>query len=302
MALPLPQLTVQQLEYLVAVDNHASWADAASSLSVTPSALSQGLAELQRRLGVTLFDREGRHMVARPTADVVLAHAHRVLADTQDLARWAEQTRKGEAGQITVGMIDAAAVYYFSAALAQFRKSHGAVDLRLRVAPSAPLVAELRSGQLDVIVCVERKDDSLDGLETIPLLREPLFAYAPPGTPRTAVERWGPWVGFPANSHSRHGIDRALTKLGVSYEVVAESTQPEVLREMVRLGLGWAVLPEAEAELHSEPLVRVRKAPITARTLLLARRQNRIAEVAAESLTELLQASAAQHRQQSHSR
>jgi len=258
MALPLPQLTVQQLEYLAAVDTHSSWSDAAASLSVTPSALSQGLAELQRRLGVVLFDREGRQMVARPTADVVLAHARRVIADTQDLARWAEQTRKGEAGRITVGMIDAAAIHYF-------------------------------------IVCVERLGDPLDDLETSPLLSEPLFAYAPPGTPRTAVDQWGPWVGFPSNSHSRYVIDRALTKLGVSYEVVAESAQPEVLREMVKLGLGWAVLPEAEAELRSDPLVRARKAPITARTLLLARRPNRITVQAAETLAENLQNSVNSH-------
>ncbi len=297
MALPLPQLTVQQLEYLVAVDRHPSWSDAAKSLSVTPSALSQGLAELQRRLGVVLFDREGRTMVARPTADVVLAHAHRVLAETRDLARWAEQSRQGKSGRITVGMIDAAAVHYFSTSLAKFRESHNEVDLHLRVAPSAPLVAEMRSGQLDIIVCVERADDPLSDLETTALLSEPLFAYAPPGTQKTKPESWGPWVGFPANSHSRHGIDRALRKLGVSYSVVAESTQPEVLREMVKLGLGWAVLPATEAERDSSPLTRARKKPITARRLLLARRPNRIREPAAETLAQQLQTAAAQYPQ-----
>ncbi len=57
---PLPQLTIQQLDYLVAVADHATWAEAAASLGVTPSALSQGLAELERRLGIGLFERVGR--------------------------------------------------------------------------------------------------------------------------------------------------------------------------------------------------------------------------------------------------
>lgn len=49
---PLLNLTVQQLAYLVAVADHETFSEAASSLGVTTSALSQGLAELERRLGL----------------------------------------------------------------------------------------------------------------------------------------------------------------------------------------------------------------------------------------------------------
>ena len=58
--LPLPDLSIRQLEYLVAVDEAPTWARAAEAVGVSPSALSQGLAELERRLGVALFDRESR--------------------------------------------------------------------------------------------------------------------------------------------------------------------------------------------------------------------------------------------------
>ena len=44
----LPDLSIRQLEYLVAVDESTSWAEAAEAVGVTPSALSQGLAELER--------------------------------------------------------------------------------------------------------------------------------------------------------------------------------------------------------------------------------------------------------------
>jgi len=57
---PLLNLTVQQLAYLVAVADHETFSEAASSLGVTTSALSQGLAELERRLGLSLFERQGR--------------------------------------------------------------------------------------------------------------------------------------------------------------------------------------------------------------------------------------------------
>ena len=62
---PLPDLSIRQLEYLVAVAEEPTWAVAAERVGVSASALSQGLAELERRLGVALFDRDGRRRLVR---------------------------------------------------------------------------------------------------------------------------------------------------------------------------------------------------------------------------------------------
>ena len=80
----LPNLTVQQLKYLVAAADAPTRAAAASGLGVTPSALTQGLAELERRVGLPLFERWGRHTELRPQAAAVLAHARRVVAAMGD--------------------------------------------------------------------------------------------------------------------------------------------------------------------------------------------------------------------------
>ena len=78
----LPDLSIRQLEYLIAVSTEASWAEAAAVVGVSPSALSQGLSELERRIGVPLFDREGRRRILRASAAPVLAHARQVVALT----------------------------------------------------------------------------------------------------------------------------------------------------------------------------------------------------------------------------
>jgi DNA-binding transcriptional LysR family regulator len=70
--------------------------------------------------------------------------------------------------------------------------------------------------------------------------------------------------------------------------VVAESNQPDVLREMVRLGMGWAVLPEAQAEAGVESLERVRRLPIGVRRLVVARRSGAPADAAVEALATVL--------------
>ncbi len=270
----LPNLSIQQLEYLVAVSRSRTWSDAAAELGVSPSALSQGLAELERRVGVPVFERQGRRRIISPTAHEVLAHAEAVVSRTRDLARWAAGVRSGALGQVRVGMTDVAALHHCADVLRRFRRDHPAVDLRLTVAPSGPLLDDLTRAALDLVVCVA-PPRAVEGVATTDLLTEPLRAYAPPGADLAAPPAtWGPWVTFPEGSHTRHIVASGLASLGAPFDVVAQSHQPEVLREMVGLGLGWTVLPVAQAEAGGQPLVPARTRPVAERRLVVARRHD----------------------------
>ena len=261
-AVSLPNLTVQQLEYLVSAADHPTRTAAAAAVGVTPSALTQGLAELERRVGLPLFERSGRQTRLRPQAAEVLAHARRVVAETRDLARWSMAQRSGTSGLVRLGTIDAVAVQHRAEAIRSFHRNQPDVDLRLTVAPSGILIDGLVSGDLDLIVCVE-----------------------PVTTP---PHRWGPWVTFPAGSHTRAVISTGLAAVGAPFEVVAESNQPEVLREMVRLGLGWTVLPPVGNTVGTGAMVPARSEPVAQRRLVVGRRAGAPADPAADALAAVL--------------
>lgn len=269
---PLPNLTVAQLEYLVAVSKAETWADAAEAVGVTPSALSQGLAELERRLGVAVFERQGRRRVITSDALTVLHHAEAMLAHTHDLARWAEGHRMGTLGQIHLGMIDAAAIHYFPNTLRRFRLERPGIELHLTVAPSAELLRTLEQGDIDLVVCIAPTKLPAN-IEAQNLLAEPLQVYAPAHSDTAAApSSWGPWVTFPVGSHSRSLIAKKVRAMDNNFEVIAESHQPEVLRGMVKMGIGWTVLPVSQAESGPDPLVPVNATPFTNRRLVVARR------------------------------
>ncbi len=285
---PLPDLSIRQLEYLVAVAEEPTWAAAADRVGVSASALSQGLSELERRVGVALFERHGRRRVVRPVASVVVDHARQVLGLTHDLAAWADRTRGGRNGAVRLGMIDAAAVVHFPDVLRRYRSDHPEVDLRLRVAPSGELLDLLVAGELDLVVCVEAPTPR-DGIETTALMVEDLAVYAPPDTgQRRSPTGWGPWVLFPTGSHTRALVVDELQRLGAPIDVVAESHQPEVLREMVQLGVGWTALPTSQAEYGDRPLERRRT--LATRRLVLATRVGSIRDPAADHLAAALAA------------
>jgi DNA-binding transcriptional LysR family regulator len=241
---------------------------------------------------VPLFDRQGRRRVLHPLATEVLAYARRVVADTRDLARWAQDVNAGRAGGLWVGMIDLAAVALFGSTLQQFGRRRPDLDLHLAVAPSAALCDQLLAGQLALAVVVEPPRNTGE-LELTPLLRDELAVYAPRGQGSDRPEDWGPWVTFPSSSHTRQLVARHLAERGARFEVVAESHQPEVLREMVSLGMGWTVLPVLQAEAVPNPLERVRPEPLMSRQLVIARRPGAFANPAADALAAELVAAAA---------
>ena len=134
----------------MAVADEPTWAVAARRVGVSPSALSQGLAELKSRLGLSLFGCEpvGRRRVLRSSAAPVLDHARRVLALTGDLVTWSDAVRGGRSGRVRVGMIDVAAVVHFPAVIAAFAAERPDVQLTLTVAPSAELLDGVHDGSL----------------------------------------------------------------------------------------------------------------------------------------------------------
>ena len=283
----LPDLSIRQLEYLVAVADHPSWAVAASAVGVSPSALSQGLAELERRIGVPLFDRQGRRRVLRPTVGEVLAHARQVVALTGDLVEWADRTRAGGVGRLRVGMIDAAAVGHYSDAFRVFHRDHAELDLMLTVGPSGQILDDLGAGRIDVAICVQPVRPRR-GVVTRPLRSEDVAVYSPDGARPRSPACWGPWVLFPEGSHTRAVIVDALRELGAPIEIVAESHQPDVLRAMVGLGLGWTVLPVVQAEMGTDALTNGRV--IATRDLVAATRDGAATDPAVQLLLDALEA------------
>ncbi len=283
----LPHLTVQQLEYLVAVADEPTWAVAATSLGVSPSALSQGVAEFERRLGFEVFERVGRRRAVAPAAAPVVEYARRVLAETSDLTAWVAGRTTGETGSVRVGMIDAAAVGHYPTVLLDFRRTHPDVDFSLTVGPSAHLLGLLERNELDLAVLVPPPVQPV-GIAWVELMGEPLAVYAPEGAAVRDPHSWGPWIAFPSDSHTRRLITAELVRLGAPVNVVAESHQPDVVREMVRLGLGWAVLPVIQAETQPNPLERVRPEPLLTRVLVAARRAAALANPLADQLVDRL--------------
>lgn len=284
--LPL-NLHLQHLNYLRCVADSPSISAAAGRLNVSQPALSQALDEIERRIGLDLFERAGRRRVLNQDGRAVAEFAAEVLGLTEEFAAEVLRRREGEGGVLRVGAIDAGSLYILPEALKRFRRAAPGVDLLLSVGTSAELEDALLRRELDLAFVIgdNRSDDRL---RREPLIEEQLFLYGPPG--RSRPDEDDDWVLYPAGSHTREEIDRELAAHGWTPRVRLESSNPQVLRQMVSLGFGWSVLPRAVAESGPEPLAAARARPVARRHIVASTRAASGDDPRAEKFMELARA------------
>jgi DNA-binding transcriptional LysR family regulator len=279
---PVTAIQLQQLAYLREVERSGSLTEAATRLGLSQPALSQSLSDLERRVGVALFERAGRRRVLTEAGREAVRAAAEVLDRLDALRDRLEAGARGEAGTLRVGMIDAASLYLLPEAIRQYRGLHPAVDLRLVVDTSEVLLQRLRGFELDVAFVVGPADDDLSA---VPVVDEDLYLYR--GTDADPDPRVADWALYPAASRTRQLIEEALAREGIRPHVTLESANPEILRQMVALGLAWSVLPAGVAESGRAALTREREAPLGSRTLVAVRRQTAPPDPRVEALLAL---------------
>ena len=258
---------MQQLAYLRAVERHGSLTEAARLLGVTQPALSQAIAQLERRLGTPLLERAGRGRRLTEAGIEVARFASEVLGRATELREWLQEYEAGTGGVLRVGMIDAASLYVLPETVRAFRAASPGLQVRLAVDQSAVLIERLARFELDVAFVVGPPPE---GYRSTEVLSEPLYVYAPPGSAEGPEQ--GDWALYPQGRRTRLLIDEGLALRGLRPRVTIESDNPAVLRQMVVLGLCWSVLPAEIAEAGTPSLRPQRRELIAERTLLAVRR------------------------------
>ncbi len=258
----LSGISLQQLRYIIAVGSSATFAEIASDLDVTQSAISQGISRLETILGTDIVEPVGRSRRLTSAGEEVALYAGQVLEASERLLEAIGEYREGRSGTLRIGMVDAAALYIFDQAIADFHNTNPNVELSVVVDASAELLDRLKQFQDEIAVVVS----PAIGFETTELRSESLHLYGP-------SEDWerGSWVLYPSGSHTRELIDEGLRSAGFRPRSIIESDNPEIQRQLARMTDSWTVLPERVAEAGEDPLNLVRST-IASRTFVVARR------------------------------
>jgi LysR family hydrogen peroxide-inducible transcriptional activator len=174
-ALPLRALTLRQLQFFSVLVEEGQFGRAAKRLAITQPALSNAIKQMEKLLGAELLTRSTHRLELTPVGAEVLARTDFLVNTFEVALRDIESTVQRGRAFVRIGVIPSASARV-AAAASEFLKSgergEREVELAWRDAPSNTLLAELRSGQLDMAVAAITEPPG--GLACIDLFRDPL--------------------------------------------------------------------------------------------------------------------------------
>ena len=143
-------INLNHLRYALTVARHGHFGRAAEQLEVTQSALSQGIAALERQLGMRLFDRDPGGVRITAAGQLVLERAESLLADAAELRREADLLRGLDTGVLAVGAGPHAGDLFVGPALARLAAEHPALRVRVSTGYFADIFEMVLKGTVEV--------------------------------------------------------------------------------------------------------------------------------------------------------
>lgn len=168
-------MTIQQLEYILAVDQCRHFAKAAEFCRVTQPTLSMMIQKLEDELGIKLFDRSVQPVKPTAAGVKVIAQARSVLhqaALIKDIVKEEEQSLKGA---FRLAVLPTIAPYLLPRFLQHLAEQHKELDIRIQEMRTAPTLAALQNGEIDAAIIANEPLES--NLEGTLLFYEEFFCY-----------------------------------------------------------------------------------------------------------------------------
>jgi LysR family transcriptional regulator, hydrogen peroxide-inducible genes activator len=273
--------TLRQLQYVVAVADTRSFRQAASMCGVSQPSLSAQVAQLERTLGVTLFERTKRKVLPTRAGDELLARARSVLRDADDLSDAAARLADPFAGALRVGIIPTVSPYLLPEIAPVLRTRHARLRILWTEDKTPTLVARLHAGDLDAALVALEAELGDVAHETIG--RDPFVLAVPLGHPlgvrtgpASARDLSGQSVLLLDDGHCFREQALAWCSRARAEELDYRATSLPTLTQMVADGAGVTLLPAlaVATETRRSPLrVRPFGHPAPGRTIALVWRR-----------------------------
>lgn len=239
-------VTVRQLQVFVAVARSLSFARAAEELHLTAPAVSMQVRELERVLGLPVFDRRGRKVSLTITGEYFLLHARRMLGSLRHAEDQIARLRSAESGPLSIGMLSTAQ-YFLPRLMADFLQGRPGVELALTVANRETLTESLRRNELDLAI-MGRPPKELD-TRAEPFATHPLGIVAAPSHPLARLPQVTPELiagtGFitrEPGSGTRAWMETYFKEQRIAPPVIMQMPSNEAIKQAVIANMGLAFL------------------------------------------------------------
>ncbi|MCB0665990.1 MAG: LysR family transcriptional regulator [Saprospiraceae bacterium] len=285
-------MTLQQLEYVVALDEHRHYVSAAEHCFVSQPNLTMQIKRLEEELGVRIFDRDKKPLQPTEIGKEVIVRSRQILRESRRLIEFVNHEKETIEGEFNIGIIPTLAPYLLPKFLPSFIRENPRVHLKIQELQTAQIITQLENGMLDIGFLVTPLH--LNSIREIPLFYEPFLLYLPKNH-RFIKEK----LILAEDLDPREVLvldeghcfrDQALSICGAkkssSIGFDYQSGSIEALKNLVQEGIGYTLVPELSV-IHELKSVNIRRfmTPEPVREVSLVVHSSFIKESLIESLT-----------------
>ncbi|MFJ8945301.1 LysR family transcriptional regulator [Streptomyces sp. NPDC102395] len=246
-------IDVQRLRVLRAVAEHGSFNQAAAALRLTPSAVSQQVAALERSLGTQVVARSTRGVTLTPAGRIMVGTAESVAAELEHARQQVAALSTGRT-QLTVATFTSGGRLLLPAALTQLMAAHPRTVLHVREGEPEAVLPLVRQGAVDLALAYHFDGPLPVGpgprssLEWTPLLEDPLHVVLPQGhrlADHDALDLADlaaePWVLGCLKTEAY--LRRFARHAGFDPDIRGTTTDYFFARSLVGAGMGISLIP-----------------------------------------------------------
>ncbi len=174
-------MTLQQMEYIVAVYRLRHFAKAAEQCGVTQPTLSAMIQKLEKELGTKIFERSSQQVSPTHIGKLVVEQAWEVLTRANRIKDIVEEQRHSLSGTFRIGILPTIAPYLLPRFFTKMEKDNTSTDFRILEMKTAEITKAMQCGEIDAAIAVRL--DELDIFNQTTLFYEQFIAYVAKNDP-----------------------------------------------------------------------------------------------------------------------
>ncbi len=263
----IANLSLVQLQYLIALDEYRHFIKAAESCFVTQPTLSMQIKKLEEELGVKLFDRGKQPIIPTDVGILVIEQAKKVLNETRKIENILLEYKGTVSGDLNVGIIPTVAPYLMPQLISQISKRYPDIRLNVKELMTEDIISLLQKDHIDVGIVATPLD--VDGMVEKPIFYEKFCLYLNPKHPAYELDEIDSklllddklWLLSEGNCFRDQAVNLCSLRHSSSLKNTFnyESGSIETLIRIVNLEGGATVIPEwASLDLSDEDKKHIR--------------------------------------------
>jgi LysR family hydrogen peroxide-inducible transcriptional activator len=168
-------MTIQQLEYIRALDIERNFVRAAERCFVTQPSLTMQVQKLEEQLGVKIFDRSKKPLIPTPLGEKLVAQAYTILKEAERFKEIVSEQEGKLSGELKIGIIPTLSPYLLPLFLPKFEMDFPDIRLVVQELQTNSIIAKLRKDELDLGILVTPLEEK--GIQEYPMFNEPMVGY-----------------------------------------------------------------------------------------------------------------------------